>query len=122
MIGSVTKRNGKIQNKIDTPWESIQTIGPSWGYNRMTPDSDYRSSRQVASMIWKVWNLGGRFLLNIGPDSKGIICERERKVLEELRRKILQSEKKNNVICLGKLRSQYRSAWKLHYPKFSRHT
>ena len=58
-------------------WESCQTIGLSWGYNKFQEPKDYKSGRDLFEMYNKVKKLKGRLLLNLGPKSDGTFDEHE---------------------------------------------
>lgn len=53
------------------PWEHINTIGLSWGYNREQKQEHYKTGQQLCDIYRQVQQLGGRFLLNFGPQSGG---------------------------------------------------
>ena len=62
-----------IGDKADHPWEESRGIGTSYGYNQFETTEHYLSSKQlITTLIEKVSN-GGNFLLNIGPDARGMI-------------------------------------------------
>lgn len=59
--------------KPNVVWEHINTIGLSWGLNRfqaMEPDV-YKTGTQLLTLYNTVHSLGGRLLLNLGPDYIG---------------------------------------------------
>jgi alpha-L-fucosidase len=58
-------------------WESIQTIGLSWGYNRDQQKEDYKTYKQIKKLEKKVSTLGGRFLVNLGPRPDGSLVKDE---------------------------------------------
>jgi exodeoxyribonuclease-3 len=53
------------------PWEHINTIGYSWGRNKQQEEKDYKSVEDLVKLYKKVRKMGGKFLLNLGPDGKG---------------------------------------------------
>lgn len=67
----------------NTNWESIQTIGHSWGYNKFQEKIDYKSGKDLKILYDKVKNFDGRFLLNLGPKSDGSFDENEITSLNE---------------------------------------
>jgi len=69
----------------NVPWEHVNTIGHSWGYNRTQKLSDYKSGSALLSLLTQVKSLGGRFLLNVGPRADGTLCPEEGTRLKELR-------------------------------------
>jgi alpha-L-fucosidase len=65
------------EEKLDYEWESIQTIGLSWGYNRDQKKSDYKTHKDIVKLEKKVSKLGGRFLINLGPRPDGSLVKEE---------------------------------------------
>lgn len=63
--------------KQEHEWESIQTIGLSWGYNRDQQKEDYKTYKQIKKLEKKVSTLGGRFLVNLGPRPDGSLVKDE---------------------------------------------
>lgn len=61
----------------NVPWEYIDTIALSWGYNRDSEDKDYKSGESLLKLYNIVNDKGGKFLLNMGPDSHGNFDKRE---------------------------------------------
>jgi alpha-L-fucosidase len=55
--------------ELSVPWQSIQTIGTSWGINKYT--NVYKSGDDLLALYKTVENAGGSFLLNLGPDEHG---------------------------------------------------
>jgi len=53
---------------LDYPWESCITMSDSWSWN---PSKQYKSTRQLLTMLVQIVARGGNFLLNVGPDSRG---------------------------------------------------
>ena len=66
------------------PWEHINTIGLSWGYNKQQESKDYKSLEQLFDLYKRVTVMGGRFLLNLGPKADGSLDENEVTRLREL--------------------------------------
>lgn len=65
-------------------WQHINTIGISWGYNKEQEKSDYKNGMELYKLLYNTVNLGGTFLLNIGPKHDGSLDEREVVSLNEL--------------------------------------
>lgn len=65
------------------PWTHINTIGYSWGRNKQQLPEHYKSGQELFELYEKVKMLGGDFLINIGPNSDGTICDEELKSLYE---------------------------------------
>lgn len=66
------------------PWESIHTIGLSWGYNKEQQKDNYKSEKELQDIYEKVTELGGRFLINLGPKYDGTLDENELESLKGL--------------------------------------
>jgi alpha-L-fucosidase len=76
------------KEKLDgVKWQHINTIGYSWGYNKMQNKSDYKSKDEIYYLYNQINNLGGTFLINLGPNENAEIIEEE---LEALDFKILR--------------------------------
>jgi alpha-L-fucosidase len=52
-------------------WETCMTLNDQWAYS--DTDTNWKSSTTVIRMLADVASKGGNFLLNVGPDSQGII-------------------------------------------------
>jgi len=61
-------------------WEACMTFNGSWGW-QPTPPEDWRSVREVLSMVRQVSAEGGNLLLNIGPKPDGSVPEEARERL-----------------------------------------
>jgi len=59
------------QTKPNVKWEHINTIGFSWGRNKQQEEKHYKSAEDLVCLFNKVKELGGNFLLNLGPDADG---------------------------------------------------
>ncbi len=55
-------------------WETCMKMSDSWGY--MSWDNKWKSSTELIKILTKVVSRGGNFLLNVGPDSEGVIPEK----------------------------------------------
>jgi alpha-L-fucosidase len=53
------------------PLETCETINHSWGYTR--DDKDYKSVPQLIDLLVRAAGANANFLLNVGPDSEGVI-------------------------------------------------
>lgn len=56
-------------------WESCMTINDTWGYKSF--DTNFKSSETLIRNLVDIASKGGNYLLNIGPDSKGIVPQPE---------------------------------------------
>lgn len=59
------------------PWEHINTIGLSWGFNSTESEADTKSGLDLFNIYSSVSRLGGRTLFNLGPDAYGNFNSRE---------------------------------------------
>ncbi|WP_304062876.1 alpha-L-fucosidase [Pedobacter glucosidilyticus] len=57
----------------DHPWEEIQGMGYSFGYNRNEDIHDYRSSEELIHLLVNTVGRGGNLCLNVGPTADGRI-------------------------------------------------
>lgn len=64
-------------------WQHINTIGISWGYNKMQTKNEYKDGKELMSIYLKTVNLGGSFLLNLGPKHDGNLDENEVNSIQE---------------------------------------
>ena len=53
-------------------FETPMTICNDWGYNN-TPNNRYRDVNELIHNLIDIVSLGGNYLLNVGPDSRGVI-------------------------------------------------
>jgi alpha-L-fucosidase len=63
--------------KPHVKWEHVNTIGLSWGRNREQVEADYKPAQELVALKKRVATLGGRFLLNVGPNADGTLCPQE---------------------------------------------
>lgn len=62
---------------IGIDFETPMTICDDWGYNNR-PKNRYRNVAELIHQLIDIVSLGGNYLLNIGPDSSGVIPEEAR--------------------------------------------
>ena len=55
----------------DHPWEEIQGMGYSFGYNRNEDINDYRTSEELVHLLVNTVGRGGNLCLNVGPAADG---------------------------------------------------
>jgi alpha-L-fucosidase len=63
-------------------WETCMTMNESWGYKK--DDTNWKSTETLIRNLCDIASKGGNYLLNIGPDSKGIIPEESLRRLEDV--------------------------------------
>ena len=80
VAGGSTKRSGPRSE----PWEAVQSIGNSFGYNEQESPGDYLTGDQLARMLADIVSKNGNLLLNIGPKSDGTIPHEQRTSLLDL--------------------------------------
>ncbi len=52
-------------------WEACMTMNDSWGFKK--GDTNWKSTRQLVRNLVDIASKGGNYLLNVGPDSNGVI-------------------------------------------------
>lgn len=63
-------------------WETCMTINGNWGYD--AGDHNWKSTETLLHNLIDIASKGGNYLLNIGPDSTGIIPNPEEQRLKEM--------------------------------------
>ena len=66
-------------------WQHINTIGYSWGYNKMQIETDYKTKEDICKLYKQISNLGGAFLINFGPDENADIIPEEVEAIQLLK-------------------------------------
>jgi len=69
-------------HKIHHDWETCATINGTWGYKSY--DTKWKTPDRFIKDLVKCAGGGGNYLLNVGPDEKGIIPEGSVEVLKEV--------------------------------------
>ena len=69
--GYYTREYSDINLDTDHPWEEVQGMGYSFGYNRDEDINDYRSSEELVHLLVNTVGLGGNLCLNVGPRADG---------------------------------------------------
>jgi len=62
------------------PWELCMTTNNTWSYTGS--EDNYKSPFELIAMFCECLGMGGNLLLNVGPDEKGIIPQRQAELLE----------------------------------------
>lgn len=68
-----TVDDGAEASAMVHPWEECRGIGRSFGYNRYETVDNYLSNEGCIEVLCEKVSRGGNLLLNIGPDSTGLI-------------------------------------------------
>jgi alpha-L-fucosidase len=63
-------------------WESCMTINDTWGYKSY--DTNFKSTETLLRNLIDIASKGGNYLLNIGPDSHGVVPAPEADRLREM--------------------------------------
>ncbi|WP_417444449.1 alpha-L-fucosidase [Joostella sp.] len=63
-------------------WESCMTMNDTWGYK--TNDHNWKTSETLIFNLVDAASKGGNYLLNVGPDAKGVIPEASIKRLKDI--------------------------------------
>ncbi|HVU27295.1 MAG TPA: alpha-L-fucosidase [Verrucomicrobiae bacterium] len=66
----------------DVYWESCMTMNDHWGYNKA--DQNFKSTETLVHNLIDCASKGGNYLLNVGPDSTGLIPAPELERLREI--------------------------------------
>ena len=66
----------------DRDWESCMTINDTWGYKSF--DTNFKSTETLLRNLIDIASKGGNYLLNIGPDSHGIVPAPEVERLQQM--------------------------------------
>ena len=60
------------EKALDCPWESCVTMTYSWSYR---PGAEYKSVKELLTMLVQIVSRGGNFLLTVGPGPDGTLEE-----------------------------------------------
>lgn len=63
-------------------WESCMTMNDTWGYKSY--DTNFKSTETLLRNLIDIASKGGNYLLNIGPDSHGVVPQPEVERLQEV--------------------------------------
>jgi alpha-L-fucosidase len=64
------------------PWEACMTLNKNWGY--AAADKEFKSAQQVVRALVECVSKNGNMLLNVGPNSKGLIPAECGQILSEV--------------------------------------
>lgn len=97
-LGDATFRNFEDRyvpsRRPTVPWEHITTIGLSWGRNLQQQKQDYKTGEMLYESYKMITDLGGRFLINLGPDAQGNLDPNEVESLNVFGKLVRGSEKR----------------------------
>lgn len=71
-----------VENQPDMDWETCMTMNDSWGFKKN--DHKWKTVDELTENLIDITAKGGNFLLNVGPDAKGVIPEPSQKRLLEM--------------------------------------
>jgi alpha-L-fucosidase len=76
-VGDVIEmEDNRIPEKENTkPWECPATMAESWGYSVLDTKEYWKSSDELIEKLVEIRSKGGNYLLNVGPDAKGVLPE-----------------------------------------------
>jgi alpha-L-fucosidase len=63
-------------------WESCMTMNDTWGFKYF--DTNFKSTETLLRNLIDIASKGGNYLLNIGPDSKGVVPQPEVERLQQM--------------------------------------
>ena len=80
LVGGFKGDTGTPEQKIPAKglpgdWETCMTINDTWGYKR--DDHHWKSAATLIRNLCDIASKGGNYLLNVGPDSTGVIPQPE---------------------------------------------
>ncbi len=65
-------------------WEVPATLNDTWGYKYF--DDNWKSPKELVKLLVKINSRGGNYLLNVGPDARGIIPKPSVDILKQVGR------------------------------------
>jgi alpha-L-fucosidase len=85
-VGDIIEmEDNRIPEKENTkPWECPATMAESWGYSVLDTKEYWKSSNELIEKLVEIRSKGGNYLLNVGPDEKGIIPELAKERLNDI--------------------------------------
>jgi alpha-L-fucosidase len=85
-VGDIIEmEDNKIPEKENAkPWECPATMAESWGYSVLDSKEYWKSSNELIEKLVEIRSKGGNYLLNVGPDEKGIIPELAKERLNDI--------------------------------------
>jgi alpha-L-fucosidase len=66
----------------DRDWETCMTMNTTWGYQSF--NHDYKSSSMLIRNLIDIASKGGNYLLNIGPDARGVVPQPQVERLQDI--------------------------------------
>ena len=63
-------------------WEVPATLNDTWGFNK--DDNNWKNPEEVIRLLIKIVSRGGNYLLNIGPDSLGLVPQASLDILDRV--------------------------------------
>jgi alpha-L-fucosidase len=90
------------EQKPNVKWYHINTIGLSWGYNKMQEKEDYKSGSDLYELYTKIKKKNGDFMINIGPKSDGTLDPYEEESLKTFGMLLKKEKTKKKIISKRK--------------------
>lgn len=75
---------------VEGDWEVPATLNDTWGYSKF--DKNWKDADDIIQLLVKINSRGGNYLLNIGPDAKGVVPEESVQVLEKVGAYVTENE------------------------------
>ena len=77
----VTQEQGHFEDAFPKYWEGCYTMNKSWGYKKH--DHEWKDPETVYNKLKDINEKGGSFLLNIGPDGRGVVQPEAYQIMED---------------------------------------
>jgi alpha-L-fucosidase len=81
------------------PWETPATLNDTWGFK--TGDRKWKSTAELIRLLVDINSKGGNYLLNVGPDAKGVIPKESVDILRKVGEwmKVNEDSIRNTIAC-----------------------
>lgn len=83
MPGDFMTYERNLPYSVDGLWESCLPLNDDWGFAHRKAEDVY-TAREIVSFLYKCSKRAGNLLVNLGPDARGRIPARQRRVLANL--------------------------------------